>query len=155
MTATGDSVHIVKEVGAPVDRVYRAFVDPEQLVRWMHPDQFQGISAENDPRVGGRGELRHSENGVEVGGFDWEYLEVVENSRLVMDWQFRGFGQAPGGRRSRMTIELRAIEPGRTEVSLTHDRLGEAPPGGHLGVNTGWTQALDSLARYVTSQGEE
>jgi uncharacterized protein YndB with AHSA1/START domain len=121
----------------------------------MHPDQFTGISATNDPRVGGRGELIHAMDGVEVGGFNWEYVELVPNQRLVMDWQFGGFGQEPDGHHSRMTIELKETEPGSTEVSLTHDRLGEAPPGGHLGVNTGWTQALESLQRHFHEEGEQ
>ena len=55
MTATGDSVRIVKLVRAPIEMVYRAFIDPDELVRWMHPDDFTGVSATNDPRVGGRG----------------------------------------------------------------------------------------------------
>lgn len=150
MTATGDSVRIVKLIGAPVERVYESFIDPDELVSWMHPDQFRGLSAENDPRVGGKGHLVHRDvDGDEaVGGFTWEYLEVVENRRLVMDWRFGGFGQKPPGDQSRMTIELRETEPGSTEVTLFHERLGEAPPGGHMGVNTGWTQALESLAAH-------
>ncbi len=156
MTATGDSVRIVKTVGAPIELVYRAFIDPDELVRWMHPDQFTGVSAANDPRVGGRGELIHAMDGLEVGGFSWEYLEVVPNARLVMDWKFGGFDEeADQDHRSRMTIELRETDPGSTEVTLTHDRLGEAPPGGHMGVNTGWTQALESLQRHFQQEGEE
>ena len=134
MTATGDSVRIVKTVRAPIELVYRAFIDPDELVRWMHPDQFTGVSAANDPRVGGRGELIHAMDGLEVGGFDEE---------------------ADQDHRSRMTIELRETDPGSTEVTLTHDRLGEAPPGGHMGVNTGWTQALESLQRHFQQEGEE
>lgn len=151
MTTQGDSVRIVKEVGAPIERVYRAFIDPDELVRWMHPEQFRGVSASNDPRVGGRGDLTHRDlDGEEiVGGFNWEYLEVEPNRKLVMDWQFGGFGQTNKSSRSRMTIELRETDPGSTEVTLFHERLGEAPPGGHMGVNTGWTQALESLADYV------
>lgn len=156
MTVSGDGVRLVKEIGAPVERVYQAFIDPEQLVRWMHPDPFRGVSARNDPRVGGQGELTHSDHdGYEVvGGFNWEYLEVVPNRRLVMDWQFGGFGQVKEDKHSRMTIELQETEPGTTEVTLTHDRLGQAPPGGHLGVNTGWTEALESLGRYFENEGE-
>ncbi|MBN8870178.1 MAG: SRPBCC domain-containing protein [Solirubrobacterales bacterium] len=155
MTATGDSVRIVKLVRAPIEMVYRAFIDPDELVRWMHPDDFTGVSATNDPRVGGRGELIHAMDGEEVGGFNWEYTELVPDSRLVMDWQFGGYGQDPGGHRSRLTVELRESEPGATEVTLTHDRLGEAPPGGHLGVDSGWTQALESLGRHFETEGEE
>lgn len=153
MSVSGDGVRIVKTVGAPVDRVYRAFVDPDQLVRWMHPEQFEGLTATNDPRVGGRGHLTHADVGGSevVGEFRWEYLEVIPNERLVMDWQFGGFNQKQSGRHSRMTIDLRATGPDETEVTLTHDRLGEAPPGGHMGVNTGWTQALESLQRYFTN----
>jgi len=155
MTIEGDSVQIVKNVKAPIERVYRAFTDPDELVRWMHPDQFRGITASNDPRVGGRGELIHSDlDGKEAGGFNWEYLEIVENRKLVMDWRFGGFGQDGEGRHSRMRIELRETGPGSTEVTLTHDRLGEAPPGGHMGVNTGWTQALESLGRHFETEGE-
>ena len=153
MTATGDSVRIVKQIGAPVEMVYRAFIDPDELVRWMHPDQFTGVSARNDARVGGRGELVHAMDGEEVGGFTWEYTELVPNSRLVMDWKFGGFDvESDQSHMSRMTIELRESGPGATEVTLTHDRLGEAPPGGHMGVNTGWTQALESLERHFESE---
>jgi len=155
MTATGDSVRIVKQVRAPIEMVYRAFVDPDELVRWMHPDGFTGVTASNDPRPGGRGELIHAMDGEEVGGFNWEYTEVVPGSRLVMDWQFGGYGQDLDGRRSRLTVELRETWPGSTEVTLTHDRLGEAPPGGHLGVDSGWTQALESLGRHFRTEGEE
>jgi len=155
MTATGDSVRIVKEVRAPVELVYRAFIDPDELVRWMHPDSFTGVSASTDPRVGGQGELIHAMDGEEVGGFNWTYLEIEPNRRLVMDWQFGGAGMDPDGTRSVLTIELRETDPGATEVTLIHDRLGEAPPGGHMGVNTGWTQALDSLGRHFEQEGEE
>ena len=156
MSVSGESVRLVKVVGAPVDRVYRAFIDPDELVRWMHPDQFTGVSASNDPRVGGRGELIHAMDGQEVGGFTWKYTEIVPNARLVMDWKFGGFDEeSDQAHQSQMTIELRETGPGSTEVTLTHDRLGEAPPGGHMGVNTGWTQALESLQRHFLNEGEE
>lgn len=149
MTAIGDSVRVVKLIGAPVQRVYEAFIDPDELVLWMHPEQFRGVSARNDPRVGGKGELTHRDvDGEEiVGGFNWEYLEIEPNRKLVMDWQF-GPDWDPERTRSRMTIEMRETEPGATEVTLFHERLGEAPPGGHMGVDTGWTQALESLAAH-------
>lgn len=151
MTTQGDSVRIVKQVGAPVERVYRAFIDPDELVRWMHPEEYRGVSAANDPRVGGRGELTHRDlDGEEVVGvFNWRYLEIEPNRKLVMDWKFGAFDQGPDGNVSRMTIELRETAPGSTEVTLFHERLGDAPPGGHMGVNTGWTQALESLAAYI------
>ena len=156
MSTAGDSVRIVKLIGAPIDRVYGAFVDPEELVRWMHPDQFRGVSARNDLRLGGKGELTHRDlDGEEiVGGFNWEYLEIEPNEKLVMAWQF-GADWDPGRTRSRMTIELRETEAGSTEVTLFHERLGEAPPGGHAGVNTGWTQALESVQRHFETEGEE
>lgn len=156
MTTQGDSVRIVKQVGAPVERVYQAFIDPEQLVRWMHPDPFRGVSAHNDPRVGGKGELTHrAVDGEEVVGvFNWEYLEVETNRKLVMDWKFGGFDLERQGDHSRITVEFREAAPDSTEVTLTHDRLGEAPPGGHTGVNTGWTEALESLQRHFENEGE-
>ena len=156
MTTVGDSVRLVKLIGAPIDRVYRAFIDPDELVRWMHPDQFRGVSAENDPRVGGKGELTHRDLEGEdiVGGFNWEYLEVQPNRRLVMDWQF-GPDWDPERSHSRMTIEFRETESGSTEVTLRHERLGEAPPGGYTGVNTGWTQALESLAQHLLNEGDQ
>ncbi|HMU25924.1 MAG TPA: SRPBCC family protein [Solirubrobacterales bacterium] len=155
MTVSDQSVHLVKVVQAPPEMVYRAFIDPDELVRWMHPDAFTGVSASNDPRVGGRGELIHALDGEEVGGFNWQYLEVVPGRRLVMDWQFGPAGADPDGHHSRLTIELREAGPGATEVSLTHDRLGDVPPGGPTGVSTGWTQALASLGRHFEAEGDE
>lgn len=153
MTATGESVRITKRVKAPVGKVYRAFIEPEQLERWMHPDDFETPSAQNDPKVGGAGEVIHAQAGKELGGFRWQYTEMVPDCRLVMDCYFFMFDEDPGEGRSRLTIELHEVEADVTEVTLIHDRLGEAPPGGHAGVDSGWTQALDELGRHLESDG--
>ena len=122
MTVTGDSVRIVKLIGAPVDRVYQAFVDPDELVRWMHPDPFRGVSATNDPRVGGRGELSHRDVDGEdvVGGFIWEYLEVEQNRKLVMDWQF-GPAATPAtlARKEARSVHHATARPARASAGST------------------------------------
>lgn len=67
-------------IGAPADRVYRAFVDPEALVRWLPPEGMRGEILAFDPRPGGgyRMALHHGDAGHAVPGKTSEHSDVVE-----------------------------------------------------------------------------
>ena len=145
-----ESIRMVREIAAPARRVYDAWVDPEMLLRWIGPERYIATRAEVDPRVGGQADIRGiKSDGAEAGSFHWEFVEIDPPRRLVFSFAFGGPGEEIEEHRSRMTLEFREQGPEATELILVHDRLGAAPPGGHQGVNTGWTQATGKLARYL------
>lgn len=148
-TEEPEAVRIVRKIAVPVERVYDAFVNPEQLVRWMGPEGFHATRAEVDPQIGGAADIWIAKEGSDAGTFRWEFVEMDPPKRLVFSFAFGGPGGELETHRSRMTLEFRERGPEETELTLTHDRLGAAPPGGPQGVKTGWTQAVGKLAAYL------
>lgn len=83
-------------IGAPVETVYAAWTDPEQLRRWFAPDDAVVARAIAETRIGGRFliEMRGRDGGKWVTrGL---YREVVPNRRLVHTWCWEGSTSGSG-----------------------------------------------------------
>src|SRR4029079_10787657 len=84
MSEPTNVVRLHRVVRAPADRLYRAFLDPDAMSKWLPPHGFTGKVHEIDARVGGR--YRMSFTNFSTGNshsFGGEYLELVENERIV------------------------------------------------------------------------
>lgn len=153
MTAMTTVVRITRTIAAPPHRVYRAWLDPEQLVRWAAPRSYRAARAEVDERVGGRYRVwQTGPDGEDVGGFESELLELVPDERIVLRWSFVGPERvADPAHDSLLTVTLREI-PSGTELTLVHERLeaiDAARPGMSANTHSGWTQALEALDAAV------
>ena len=74
---------------APAERIYRAFLDPDAMSKWLPPHGFTGKVHEMDARVGGR--YRMSFTNFSTGNahsFGGEYRELDENTRIVYTDRF-------------------------------------------------------------------
>lgn len=69
---------------APPERVYRAFLDPDAMAKWLPPHGYTGRVLAMDARVGGsyRMQFTHLGNG-HVHAFGGKYLELVPNELIV------------------------------------------------------------------------
>ena len=141
-------VAIQRTIRADPERVYRAWLDPDVMVRWFAPEAFRASRAEVDERVGGQLRVWHSDDEKEVGGGVGEIVELVPNERIVLRWWF-GDPDEPVDPvlESRLTL---TFEPAgdATLLTLTHDRLdglAGANPEIADNVEGGWTEALESL----------
>jgi uncharacterized protein YndB with AHSA1/START domain len=71
---------VTRVFDAPVDRVWKAWIDPEQVMRWWGPNGFTSPSAEMDFREGGTS-LVCMRAPKEFGGQDmystWAYTKIV------------------------------------------------------------------------------
>lgn len=142
MLATKPSLTIVRRLNASPAKVYAAWTDPAQLVRWFGPDSGAVLSAEADARVGGRFNIVFCTQDGEQHNALGEYIEVVPNEKLVMTWEWITMPE----RRSRLSLEMKAIAGG-TELVLTHDQFfDEAARDAH---REGWSGALDKLEAYL------
>jgi uncharacterized protein YndB with AHSA1/START domain len=144
------AVRLQRTIPAPPDRVYRAWLDPDLIRRWLAPAGLEVTRAEVDERVGGHYRIWHAGADGAVGGFDAEVLELVPNERIVWRWGFVGPDRLAGPTYdSLLTVTLRAAPDGSTELTLVHERLDdlrEARPDIAAGVGPGWEMALDKLA---------
>jgi uncharacterized protein YndB with AHSA1/START domain len=141
------SVRLQRVLSASPSEVYRAWLDPELLLRWSAPDEFDAVRVEVDERVGGHYRCWHVDaGGRDVGGYDCTILELVPDERIVLRWQFvRPDRTADPDTESLLTITLRAVAPDSCELTLVHDRLERSGPGFIDAVRSGWTGTLARL----------
>jgi uncharacterized protein YndB with AHSA1/START domain len=148
--STMTEVRLARTIQAPPARVYRAWLDPDMLRRWLAPGSMSVTRVEGDARVGGTYRVwQADEHGQDVGGFEWELLELVPDERIVFLWRLVGPDRlADRAHDSRLTVTLRGLPDGATELTLVHDRLdafGAAMPEIAELVGPGWEMALDKL----------
>jgi len=146
-----EAMRITREIAAPADRVYEAWVDPEMLIRWIGPERYIATRADVDPRVGGGADIRGIKEDGTAGIFNWDFVEMVPNERLVLSFAFADREEEPDAHRSLLTLEFREQAPDRTELTLVHERLEAGSPQDAAGVTTGWGQVLGRLVTYLES----
>jgi uncharacterized protein YndB with AHSA1/START domain len=161
MTQTGPStaVHLERTIPASPGEVYRAWLDPDLLARWMAPGAYTVTWAEVEERPGGRYRVWHAdESGTDVGGFDCELTELVPDERIVFRWGFVGPERRNGPAfDSVLTVILREA-PGGTHLTLLHERLDDlaaARPDVAASVRPGWEDVLDKLPGVLASETVE
>jgi uncharacterized protein YndB with AHSA1/START domain len=160
----GQHVVIERTLQAPVELVWGMWTEPEHFAAWYGPGGATIPVAKMDVRVGGTRLLcmeMTTPNGARQMWFTGEYLEVVENHRLVytdsmsdQDGNVLSPEQLglPDGHPT--TTEVRVeLEPtvAGTKLVLTHIGI----PAGSPGV-AGWVMALDKLTARLdeTQRGE-
>jgi uncharacterized protein YndB with AHSA1/START domain len=155
MAGQPTAVRLERTIPASPARVYRAWLDPGLLVRWMAPGSYALIRAEVDERVGGHYRIWHADPaGTEVGGFDCELAELVPDQRIVFRWGFVG-PQRRGGPvfDSLLTVTLREAPGDATVLTLVHERLEDlaaAQPDVAQNVGPGWEDVLGQLAGVLS-----
>ena len=145
-------VRVERILHAPPDQVFRAFLEPDLLRQWIAPSDLIVEQVTVEPRVGGRIEVWHSQNGVSTGKFEGLFLKIDPPRELVYRWAFVGTEPEKEGEYfdTLVTIRLRPESEGRTHVYVVHEKLEELQRGApHIYVRlvAGWTECLGSLER--------
>ena len=144
MTATPGTVTLHRVLRAPPERVYRAFLDPDAMAKWLPPHGFTGRVLEQDLRVGGRYRMQFTNLGNgQVHAFGGEYLELVPGERIVNTDRFDTpnlLGEM------RTTVTLQAVSVG-TELRVVQEGIPAAIPT--EGCYVGWQESLQLLAQLV------
>ena len=148
-------IRLERTIPAPPGRVYRAWLDPGLVARWMSPGSLTVTRAEVDERVGGHYRIWQADAGAAAGGFDCELAELVPGQRIVFRWGFVGPERRDGPAfDSLLTITLREAHGGATHLTLVHERLEDlaaALPQVAANVGPGWEAVLDKLAGMLTA----
>ncbi len=141
---TTGTVNLHRVLRAPPERVYRAFLDRDALVKWMAPNGFTAQVHELDARVGGKYRMSFTNfttgNGHSFGG---EYLELVPNERIRYTDKFDD-PNLPG--EMQVTVILTTVLCG-TEISIEQEGIPEMIPVEMCYL--GWQESLVQLATLV------
>ena len=138
------TVRLHRVLRAPPSRVYRAFLEPDAVVRWLPPFGFTCTVHSLDARVGGG--FRMSFTNFGTGGshaFGGEYLELVPNERIRHTDVFDD-PNLPGT--IDVTISLREVVCG-TEIDIVQANIPAPIPLEMCYL--GWQESLAQLARLV------
>jgi uncharacterized protein YndB with AHSA1/START domain len=129
------------------ERVYRAFLDPDAMVKWLPPNGFTGKVEHVDARVGGT--YRMSFTNFSSGSshsFGGSYLELVPGERIVHTDAFDDPNLSGG---MRTTITFRPVMVG-TEVEIVQEGIPAAIPT--EACYLGWQESLTLLALLVEAE---
>ena len=142
-----NTVRFHRVLRARPERVYRAFLDAEAMVKWLPPNGFTGKVHHLDARVGGTYKMSFtnftSGNSHSFGG---EYLELVANERIRHTDRFDD-PNLPG--EMTVTVTLKNVSVG-TDVSIVQEGVPDVIPP--EACTLGWQESLALLAKLVEAE---
>ncbi len=149
-TETASRVVVSRAFTASRHRVFRAWTEPELLMKWFVDSDGEISACRMDLRAGGEYRLEGT-----VGDKPWAiwgtYLEVRPPEKLVYTWQWDNdptLGEPQGD--TVVTVEFRD-RGAETELVVTHERFATAKARDEHG--EGWKGCLDRLAQLVEKGG--
>lgn len=144
------TVRFHRVLRAPPERVYRAFLDPDAMAKWLPPDGFTGKVIEMDARVGGGYRMSFTNFTTQQShAFGGQYLELVPNEKLAYTDRFDD-PNLPGLMTT--TVALKAVACG-TELNIVQEGIPEVIPVEMCYL--GWQDSLVLLAKLVEPEIRE
>jgi uncharacterized protein YndB with AHSA1/START domain len=144
--ATG-TIRLHRILRCEPDRIYRAFLDPRALAKWLPPHGFVCQVDQLDARTGGTFRMAFTHLASGHGHSFWgEYLELVPGETIRHTDHFDDPG-LPGEMVT--TVRLREVQVG-TELSIVQEGVPEAIPV--EACYLGWQESLGLLAQLVEAE---
>ena len=129
------------------ERLYRAFIDAEAMVKWLPPNGFTGRVQHMDARVGGTYKMSFTNfTSGKSHSFGGEYLELVPNERLRWTDRFDD-PNLPG--EMTVTVNLKKVSVG-TEMNIVQEGIPDVIPP--EACRLGWQESLALLAKLVEAE---
>lgn len=144
------TVRFHRVLRAKPEKIYRAFLDPDALAKWLPPNGFSGRVHHLDASVGGSYKMsftnlatghRHSFGGV--------YVELVPFERIRKTDSFDD-PNLPGEMVT--TVSLKQVSCG-TELEIVQEGIPEVIPP--EACTLGWQESLTLLALLVEAEVPE
>lgn len=144
MSLPANTVRLHRVVRAPAERVYRAFLDPAAMAKWLPPHGFTGTVHQIDARVGGGYRMSFENFGTgKSHSFGGTYVELKPGERIRYTDRFEDPAM-PGD--IQVSITLRNVACG-TELEIVQAGLPAAIPVEFCYL--GWQESLSQLAHLV------
>jgi len=141
---TPHTIRLHRVLAAKCERVYRAFIDPDAMVKWLPPNGFTGKIQHMDAQVGGS--YKMSFTNFSTGGshsFGGTYLEIKPNEVLRYTDKFDDPNLAG---EMVTTITFKEVSCG-TELTVVQEGVPAMIPA--EACYMGWQESLILLAKLV------
>ena len=144
---SSNTIQLHRVLKATPEKVYRAFLNPEAMVKWLPPNGFTGKVHEMDAKVGGKYRCRLPISALaRVHSFGGTYQELVPNERLRYSDKFDD-PNLPGEMMT--TITLKEVFCG-TDLTIVQEGIPSAIPA--EACYLGWQESLVLLAKLVEAE---
>ena len=141
------TVQLHRVFRAPPERIYRAFLDPEAMVKWLPPNGYTGKVHQIDAKVGGTYRMSFTNLGTgHSHSFGGKYLELVPFERIS---HTDGFDDPNLPGEMRTTVRLKKVSCG-TELNVVQEGIPGVIPV--EACYLGWQESLALLALLVEAE---
>ena len=141
------TIRLHRVLRATPERVYRAFLDPDAMVKWLPPNGFTGKVHHIDAKVGGTVKMSFTNFTTQKShSFGGTYLELVPRERLRYTDKFDD-PNLPGEMQT--TVTLKAVSVG-TELNIVQEGVPDVIPA--EACYLGWQESLTLLAKLVEAE---
>lgn len=139
-----NTIRLHRVLRAPPERIYRAFLDPEAMVKWLPPHGFTAKMHHSDVRVGGSYRMSFTNfSTAKSHYFGGTYVELAPNERIRYTDRFED-PNLPG--EMQCSVTLRQVSCG-TEVQIVQEGVPAVIPPEACYV--GWQESLSLLTLLV------
>ena len=141
------TVRLHRVLRATPERIYRAFLDPDAMAKWLPPNGFTGKVHHMDATVGGTYKMSFTNFTTgQSHSFGGEYLELVPNERIRHTDKFDD-PNLPGV--MLVTISLKKVAVG-TDLNVVQEGIPDVIPV--EACYLGWQESLALLAMLVEAE---
>ena len=142
-----NTIRLHRVFRATPERIYRAFLDADAMVKWLPPNGFTGKVHHMDAKVGGTFKMSFANFTTgKSHSFGGQYLELVPQERIRYTDNFDD-PNLPG--EIRVTVTLKKVSCG-TEVNITQEGVPDVIPG--EACYLGWQESLILLGKLVEAE---
>ena len=143
----GNSIRLHRVLRATPERVYRAFLDPDALAKWLPPNGFTAKVHHMDARVGGTHKMSFTNFTTgKSHSFGGRYVELKPGERIRYTDSFDD-PNLPG--EMQVTVSLKKVSCG-TELEVVQEGVPEVIPT--EACYLGWQESLVLLAKLVEAE---
>jgi uncharacterized protein YndB with AHSA1/START domain len=143
-TNNTNTIRLHRVLKAPPERVYRAFLDENAIVKWLPPNGFTCQVHQHDAKVGGTYKMSFTNfTSGKSQSFGGEFVDLKPNERIRYTDRFDD-PNLPGEMQT--TITLKAVSVG-TELNIVQEGVPAAIPA--EACYLGWQESLMLLAKLV------
>jgi uncharacterized protein YndB with AHSA1/START domain len=142
-----NTIRLHRVLRAPAERVYRAFLDPAAMCKWLPPNGFTAVVHEMDAKVGGR--YRMSFINFATGAkhsFGGTYQELIPDQRIRY---IDKFDDPKMPDEMNVTVDLKRVSMG-TVMTVVQENVPDAIPP--EACYLGWGESLALLAMLVEAE---
>ena len=141
---SANTIHLHRVLRATPEKIYRAFLDPDAMAKWLPPNGFTGKVHQMDARVGGTHKMSFTNfttgNGHSFGG---TYVELTPHERIRYTDKFDD-PNLPGEMQTMIT--LTKVSCG-TDLNIVQEGVPGVIPA--EACYLGWQESLAQLAKLV------